>query len=78
MEERWLKEYILEVYEINVIKKKEYGMTCYFAVKNDGAHNLTKEQPVAFSLKENTFFHIKLKLTVGIHISAGQQVIRQF
>lgn len=50
-------------------------MTCYFAVKNDGAHNLTKEQPMAFSLKENTFFHIKLKLTVGIHISAGQQAI---
>lgn len=41
-------------------------------------NNLTKERPVAFSWKENTFFYLKLKLTVGIHISARQQATQQF
>lgn len=63
-------------------KKKEYGMTCYFAVKNDGAQQFNKRAACSFLTKGTHFLPSqkkkkKLKLTVGINISARQQAIQQ-
>lgn len=47
------------------LKKEEYGMTCYFAVKNDGVQQFNKRAACRFLTKEKHFLPSKTQVNCG-------------